>query len=100
MISTCPVCNQTADYPEHYAYKWHRCLAGCVAAGTRLFVIPDGVSEAEGEGGVPARARWLAVLPALAVLLPFLTEAGSVSWVLALLLAGLGAAIAAAIVRT
>lgn len=49
----CPVCNQTADYPARYAWKWHRCKAGC-AGTTRLVIVPDGTAILEAE----IDARW------------------------------------------
>jgi hypothetical protein len=94
--STCPVCHQTASYPDNYAYKWHRCKAGCVAVGTRLFVVPDSVAELEGEAS-QAHPRWVAILPALALGLPFLAQPGGAAWVLTLAVAGVGAAMAAAL---
>jgi len=37
------VCGQTANYPDRYAGKWHKCHAGCAQyPGTRLVLVPDG----------------------------------------------------------
>jgi hypothetical protein len=44
---TCPVCRQTADYPERYAGKWHRCAAGCAVVGTRMLLVRDGTGVLE-----------------------------------------------------
>ncbi|RMG16742.1 MAG: hypothetical protein D6731_05445 [Planctomycetota bacterium] len=50
MRCRCPVCNQTADYPERYAGKWHKCVAGCAPyPGTRLVIVPGGFGIPEVE---------------------------------------------------
>jgi len=102
----CPVCNQPGDYPERYAHKWHRCVAGCQAAGTRLWLVPDGVARLSPPGvdeSSPARfePRSLALGAAAALLLglPFVADPGSGTWLGALLAGGVGAGVLAALAR-
>ena len=103
MRCVCPVCNQPGDYPERYAHKWHRCVAGCQAAGTRLWLVPEGVAllaPPRAEPSEPARfeLRSLALGIAAAVVLglPFVADPGSGAWLASLGAAGLGATLLAA----
>lgn len=100
MRSTCPVCNQTADYPDRYANKWHRCQAGCQVAGTRLLLVPDGVARlqetAAGRGlQLDQQVVLSGIALVLVVALPFLVEPLGPAWYASLGVAGLAVAAAA-----
>lgn len=101
---TCPVCNQTGEYPQRYAHKWHRCKLGCRAIRTRMVIVPGGTGVLEEEVAEDwkeviqrgKRVRWIAAaVGALLVPLPFLATALGLPWVVALGLAGVGAGVTA-----
>ncbi len=104
MNCTCPVCGQTALYPECYANKWHCCLAGCAAA-TRFIVVPEGVGVLEADiaaawKGDAVQGRVWRVVSAVGaaslIAVPLLGPSHGAAWGVLLALAGIGAAIAAA----